>query len=580
MENAIVAKILEWKIIGGKIFYEISVSVLNHKYGIQKRYSDFTLLHSLLIEKGLNLLPSLPPKTFFSNNQDPEFIKERIRGLQLYMTTLLSRHDVISTPLFLKFLQFPEHQLGRLNFNLFKLQLIAEVNCIKQSVTTLYFENVPFTNNPLLFLCYQESSPLSRLGKVWSIIETEESGAVFAWNMFSNKSNTLNENLSIPEFNVSYPNAIYSLTTNNTIQSSKFNCLLYSSFPFKCKNLVYNPTQDTIYVTTDNGNIEIYKYVFSRLKTQAIAHLDGNSKATIQLHNSNIVQTHTPFLSNKNLNHKYSLSIGSDNSVRLFCYEQMKLISGGNLNKRLNNSRLTCCHLESKFGKIGFFGSSSGQILILDMASQPPYYITDINPPSDSRNQVSCIVNVDNTLLVAYSNIVKLYRIEINAKQASCILKDSQPIRSIDPSFASDMSVGIINSIYMHGNDYILIGSTNLLSLFKLNIDKKLKSPKLIFSYEVHSGPISCISAVPEELIKESNTSSKNLNLVTAGEDGNILFWKISNIPTSNREEYGISNKAQEETFNYESEDKAISQNMNLTYSSENSDEDLTSAFR
>ncbi|KAH7648410.1 PX and WD40 domain [Cryptosporidium bovis] len=579
MENVVVAKILEWKIVDGKIFYKISVTVSNHTYEIQKRYSDFALLQSLLIEKGLNLLPSLPPKTFFSNNQDFNFINERIRGLQLYLEILLSRHDVVSTPLFLKFLQLPEHELVKLNLNLSKLQLLAEINCIKQSVTTLYFENVPFTNNPLLFLGYQESSPLSRLGKVWSIIEAEETGAVFVWDMFSHRSKTTNEDLLIPDSNVSYPNAIHSLTTNNTIPSSRFNCLLYSGFPFKCKNLVYIPSQDTIYVTTDSGNIEIHKSVFSQPKMQTVVHLDGN-KSSIQLHNANIVQIHTPFLSDKKSSHKHSLSIGSDNSVRLFCYEQMKVISGGNLNKRLNNSRLTCCHLESKHGKIGFFGSSSGQVLILDMVSQPPYFITDISPPNNSRIQVSCIANVGNILLVAYSNIVKLYKIEINAKQASCAVKDSQPLRSIDPSFSSDMSIGIINSLYLHGNDYLLIGGTNLLSLFKLNINKKLMPPKLIFSYEIHSGPINYISAIPEELMKESNSSSKNLNFITASEDGNIFFWKIFNIPTSNQNEYDTSYRVGGETFNDESEDKVTSQSMNITYSSGDSDEDLTSAFR
>ncbi|OII74938.1 PX and WD40 domain-containing protein [Cryptosporidium ubiquitum] len=590
-EFGISTKIIGWKTVDGKVVYRISVCGQNSKYEIQKRFSEFVLLQSLLIERGLGLLPSLPPKTLFTKNQDMNFINGRMKGLQSYLSSLILRHDVLLSPLFMNFLELPTSESKPLFMKkLVNIQALADIASIRQSVSGVFISDSDLISAPLLFVSHQENSSLSRLGKVWSIIDSEETGFIFVWCLqpYSSKS------ISYPSISIDHDtitNAFHNLSNSETIDSSKFGCLVYSGFPHKCKNIVSITKKDTICIFSELGTIDVFEGVLSQLRSRIVS---GNNSplvlnecikpTKIQLHGSPIAFVYSPFLIDNNIKHKYTLSVGIDNSIRLFCFEQMKIISGGNLNKRINGSRITSCYLENEFGKLGFFGSSSGQLLVLDMTSQPPYLITNINPQIDCKYPITSIIASKKLLIVAYTNVIKIFGMEVNPKHVACIISDNQPIRSIDTNFFSDMDIGTISSLYIYEDEYLFVGGTDVLSLFKLNINEKLTPPVLLFSYAVHAGKINYISIIPDDILKIGQFSNQNIKLLTASEDGRVIFWRICNLPENQTFYFKEDKEATSEQYfeekKIESEKIHSLENLRSIELSDSSDDDLSSAFR
>ncbi|KAJ1613721.1 PX and WD40 domain-containing protein [Cryptosporidium canis] len=582
-------KIIGWKPVNENIAYRILVSTKNGKYEIQKRFSEFALLQSLLIERGLGLLPSLPPKTIFKKNQDMNFINERMRGLQSYLSNLVSRHDVVISPLFMNFMELPNSDCKPLAMKrLVNFEAIADISSVRQSVSGVFIGESDLLSAPLLFISHQENSSLSRLGRVWSIIEPEETGYTLMWCLQPRSV----KGASYPSINLDsdVTNAFHNLCTANTIDSSKFSYMVYSGFSFKCKNIIFISKKDALSIFSEHGTIDVFEGVISQLRARVSS---GNNNplllkecikpTKIQLHSSPIAFVHSPFSLDCNVKHRYTLSVGIDNSIRLFCFDQMKIISGGNLNKRLNGSRIMTCYLEKEHGRLGFFGSSSGQLLVLDMISQPPYLITSFSSQSDCKYPITSIVASNRLLVVAYSNIIKIFVMDMNAKHASCTINDNQPLRSIDTSFFSDMDIGTISSLCIYEDEYLFVGGTDILSLFKLNTNEEFTPPAMLFSYAIHAGKISYISIIPEKVLNIGQ-SSNNLKLLTAGEDGRVIFWKINNLikaQTNNTiENDELLIEELDEKDKIENGQIRSLENLRSIELGDNSDDDLSSAFR
>ena len=94
------------------------------QWAVQKRYSEFDELHSLLLTELADVsppptssptatsqsphrLPSLPPKKFLGSSLDPPFITERRQQLELYLNRLISDDALHSSPALIRFLQHP-----------------------------------------------------------------------------------------------------------------------------------------------------------------------------------------------------------------------------------------------------------------------------------------------------------------------------------------------------------------------------------------------------------------------------------------------------------------------------------------
>ncbi|OII72672.1 PX domain-containing protein [Cryptosporidium andersoni] len=544
-EINVTAQITGWvPVESSTVSYKIYVNGPFKSYQIQKRYSEFAMLQSLLYDHGFSLLPSLPPKTFLSKPQDPVLIKERQQGLQAYLNNILKRLDIYSSSIFLNFLQIPSSlQNSRFLPNL-KFELLADLSEGQQAVSNVFIEKLVPLGTYLAFISYQDNSSLSRLGKVWSIIEPEDLGSLYIWDLQSNRHFNRKKSFNVTHRNSvdNFQNAIHTLLTNTTLDSSKFNCLINVTFSYRCKGVIYLSETDTLCVFSEKGYLEIYSGIMNICENLILSNITSNPKnlreiitpRNILIHHDQIQHVHLPNYLNNNES-QFSLSIGIDNSVRLFCLKQMKIISGGNVTKRLQGTKLTCCYLEQNFARLGFFGSNSGIVLVLDMASHPPYLTAQLK--DSSQEAITCITVSNDYIIVAYTDLIRIYNVTIDAEQGTCIINDNQPLWTIEPYFFSDMSMGHISSMLMVNNNLLFVGGQNVLAIFFIENYKRnfRNSPKLLLSYSIHSGSIISISKIPDDIITNnsvdtstcSDISYRPIKFLTASHDGIVLFWKL-----------------------------------------------------
>lgn len=72
---------------------EYELSSLKHKTKVLRRYTDFSVLHDLLVQKyPYRLIPSLPPKNFLNMNKN--FIEQRRKALKRFLQ-VITRHPIL-----------------------------------------------------------------------------------------------------------------------------------------------------------------------------------------------------------------------------------------------------------------------------------------------------------------------------------------------------------------------------------------------------------------------------------------------------------------------------------------------------
>ena len=90
--------------------YHIKVTSSNNEsWLIRRRYSEFRELHDHLKLKYPEILPSIPGKRLWGN-QDPQFVRERQEGLQKYMDGVLAIEPECRTRFLRRFLEIRDPQ--------------------------------------------------------------------------------------------------------------------------------------------------------------------------------------------------------------------------------------------------------------------------------------------------------------------------------------------------------------------------------------------------------------------------------------------------------------------------------------
>lgn len=99
--------------------YNITLRLPLRSFTLQKRYSDFTTLHSLLTSQASAPPPApLPSKSWFTRTtSSPEFTEERRKGLEIYLTTINKSDDERwrTTSAWRTFLNLPSNTMSRSN---------------------------------------------------------------------------------------------------------------------------------------------------------------------------------------------------------------------------------------------------------------------------------------------------------------------------------------------------------------------------------------------------------------------------------------------------------------------------------
>eukprot|EP01056_Protomagalhaensia_sp_Gyna25_P000258 Protomagalhaensia_sp_Gyna_25__257@NODE_1120_length_2172_cov_2_562119_g889_i0_p1_GENE_NODE_1120_length_2172_cov_2_562119_g889_i0NODE_1120_length_2172_cov_2_562119_g889_i0_p1_ORF_typecomplete_len681_score96_62PX/PF00787_24/4e15CPSF_A/PF03178_15/0_01CPSF_A/PF03178_15/1_6e02CPSF_A/PF03178_15/1_1e03_NODE_1120_length_2172_cov_2_562119_g889_i01172159 len=161
----------------GRTFaYLIDVRYGATKWTLCRRFSQFHSLHNQLFAGAAAALPNPPTKALLRPS-DPDIALRRQQLLHKYLLSLLLRPDLRQSLPVTQFLEFEEHT--NVCVASARLPVVGEATSLssKYGVTGLYclFDGL---DSVMLWVSHEDSTPLSRLGKAWGMVEPEMVGAV------------------------------------------------------------------------------------------------------------------------------------------------------------------------------------------------------------------------------------------------------------------------------------------------------------------------------------------------------------------------------------------------------------------
>ncbi|SBT30357.1 WD domain G-beta repeat domain containing protein [Plasmodium ovale wallikeri] len=335
-----------------KVYYVVLVQYKDLKYEVNRRYSEFEELHCELLHFGFSALPNLPKKKLMSY-KNYEYINYRKKILNIYIQNLFMRPDIRCCALFLNFLLF--YDKINISIDIVRTKLLNSIGSQKFSVSDLYIND----KENYLICVYEDKSNLSKLGKLWSIIEPDLVGEI---KIFS------------------YNNDL----TSTFIETYREQTI------YKARNIICSEKKNEVIISGDDGKIHIYKIDLELLTLIYIKN--------IPCHNDTILKMML-------INDQFFCTCGYDNAFRLINLHDYKIISGGRCNKRLDKDKITTCHL-LEFNNI-IIGTTSSLFFVYNMTCNPPIYL-DTKKLKNGEN-ITCFTNTEKYLFVGYDNIIACY---------------------------------------------------------------------------------------------------------------------------------------------------------------------------
>lgn len=332
--------------------YHIRLQCDGASWEVTKRFSDFdTLLQSLSGARYAGL-PKLPAKTLLGSPTDQAAIDARKEQLRILLHDLLSRPDARTSPHLRQFLELESHMEA------------APRPLQPEPVRT--FEDARFgvsglcagPRANLLLVTHEDSTHLSRLGRVWSVVEPDELGALHMWS----------------QANDGTWKRIYSHT-----------------YGIKARSLCWEDTTRQFFVGLEDGRIEVYGVSAETLQP--------SKKAVLELHHKSPV-THIC------ASPRRVLSLGFDTAMRVIDVTSRELLCGGRLLKRLRNETdyLSTGWLDDE-KDLALIGTSGGDLFVFDISSNPPIFLNSVEL---GTKPVSTILESKETLVAIGDCVVVL----------------------------------------------------------------------------------------------------------------------------------------------------------------------------
>ena len=277
------------------------------------------------------LLPALPSYELESYESDT--IEETERMLAEFLNFLSIRNDVLAHSLMRSFLNIPDG----LKIPHKQPQLIKQI-LTHDRFAVAQLALIPTLNTVLVAL--EETSILPRIGKLWSIIEPLEIGAVCL---------------------IASENIWFVRETKEFIE--KVCCCLWDAK----RNLAILGL-DSGYALVISTKIELTcdsTGIYDRER------LTFREASKVQIHGRRV-------LSMKFLN-DYIVSIGIDNMLKISTISKgsLQAVGGGSLRQRLGDASLTCLAIDEKSSKI-YLGTSINRIFIYKLEEGKPAYFDAI----------------------------------------------------------------------------------------------------------------------------------------------------------------------------------------------------------
>ncbi|CRG98014.1 phosphoinositide-binding protein, putative [Plasmodium gallinaceum] len=473
-----------------KIYYVILVKYKDLKYEVNKRYSEFEELHCELLHFGFSALPNLPKKKLLSY-KNSEYISYRKNVLNSYIQGLFIRPDIRCCALFLNFLMF--YDKINLSIEIVKTKLLNSIGSQKFSLSDLYINE----KYNFIICVYEDKSNLSKLGKLWSIIEPDIVGEI---KIFS------------------YNNDL----TSTFVEKYK------EQTTYKARNIICSEKRNEVIISGDDGKIHIYKIDIELLTLTYIKN--------IPCHNDTILKM-------MQLNDNLFCTCGYDNAFRLFYLDNYKIISGGRCNKRLEKDKITTCHL-LEYNNI-VIGTDCSLFFIYNMSNNPPIYLD--TKKLKNGEKINCFANTDKYLFIGYDNVIACYNyhysndsknVKNNPIKNELLIKDNNNIKSISLTNYEynnanyNKNYDYNNHLYKRNlnnqnisNESIATTTTTATHNNNGNNENKKYITKLVIDNNISAQYI-------PPLVYENNVLSlcvdKNKKVLYAGYEDAIILWSIT----------------------------------------------------
>lgn len=367
--------------------YHIRVQYGGTSWEVAKRFSEFDkLLQSLGASKYAGL-PKMPAKTLIGAPTDQAAVEGRKAQLKVILYDLLLRPDTRTSQQMRLFLQMESH--------------IETVTRSLQPDALRTFEDPRFgvsglciaPDAKLLLVTHEDSTHLSRLGRVWSVVEPDELGALHLWTQASDGA---------------------------------WKRAFSRTYGIKVRSLAWEDTTRQFFVGLEDGKVEVYHIPEDSLSLQP------SSDRVLELHHNSPV-THLSVSSRR------LLSLGFDTAMRVIDIRTKELLCGGRLMKRLKNEMdyLTSGYLDCSRDR-AFIGTSGGDMFILEISKNPPNFLHTITL---GESPIAAITLNQETLLVAHSDCIQTFSFEEKGAEQKTTKKGAHRCKHLPADEVSILSM-------------------------------------------------------------------------------------------------------------------------------------------
>lgn len=305
----------------GRVAFKVTVQYAKLSWEVWRRFSDFVALHEQLTSSDYAALPELPPKTLLPSVTDTRFLEKRKNKLFNYIQELLRRPDTRMSEELLNFLCLTEQAAVR--SKPVRPALVGSTGPQRFAVSSLA------RGASCVVAAYEDKTSMSRLGRLWTIVEPDELGMLVVW--FLDPSNKF--------FSSSF--------------TQKFSC--------KVRAVACHADSSRVIVALDDGTLQ-------SLQLESNGHLKLVASAEIH---------HSPVVGISGLQGGSKLlSVAADGSIRLVDALTLSVVSGGRLEKRLGGHALTCCFLAPDT-LTAYLGTTAGVLLIYSLKTKTPQFLAE-----------------------------------------------------------------------------------------------------------------------------------------------------------------------------------------------------------
>eukprot|EP00371_Babesia_bovis_P001569 XP_001610216.1 hypothetical protein [Babesia bovis T2Bo] len=454
--------------------YNLHMKYMQSEWFMEKSFGDFELLQEALISQDFTDIPLLPDLQL-SGGMDPMSDHNEVEAsLEKFIWELLRRPDTracIDVLSFCDLLRRLENAPPAVSST-----LVTNTAPFRLSVCDVQY----IREQGLLIVAYEEKTAMSKIGRVWSLIEPEILGSIRIYKMG---------------------------------KDTREDPVILFEKPFHCRirGIQYVTKDYKLAIAKDDGTVEIF-YLGDSAS-------EFTSLGSVVLHSGPILSF--------DIDDGKGFTSGYDDSIRAFDVQRQATVSGGKLTRRLHGEKLLVSTAINPSTML--IGTSNNQVYTYFMKDDIPLFVDccDIPAPLNIRK----IYATPTNLFIAHGNCVSCfaymrYPVEtLRNRQASGIsdtcsadremsgINQSETLELSQASKSQSTSGTVRFPMSIRSAQFSIQSSESSFSTYQVyDVALRSKERQLLVAYDqVHIVRV----LEPEGLI------------LTGGSDGEIRFWRL-----------------------------------------------------